>query len=322
MSVSGVNASHAVSTVRRSEQLERRYAEERHDEASMQEERGDGGDALAQLEARYAVSLSDSAREALQVAMESVADGATLAGGGLYLAKLGLPIEPAALQALYSAQVGDDETAPTSMQLDQATTLDNLDAHADATVGSLAILMGNTLDNATSGQIAAAVAQQLPAALSSSGSSAKERDSNDRRELARRLLNVQDEGSLAYRQGLLPVLIGGQLVELDLVYFNERREADRPAGLRRLVMTLKTQTLGRVEVMAQAVGDRLSIAINAETATSSEALAAHAGEVRELIARLGWNVETISYDINARGGQASRHIVDHVLNAGTLSRLA
>jgi hypothetical protein len=322
MSVSGVNASHAVSIARRTDQLERRYADEQKDEASVQEEQGDGGDVLAQLEARYAVSLSESAREVLAVAMESVADGATMAGAGLYLAKLGLPVEPAALQALYAAQVGDDESASTSAQLDATAMLHNLDAHSDANLGPLAMLMGNTLDNATSGQAAAAVAQQLPAGLQSTGSGGKDRDSSDRRELARRLLNVQDEGSVAYRQGLLPVLIDGQLVELDLVYFNERREADRPAGLRRLVMTLKTQTLGRVEVLAQAVGDRLSISIKAETATSSDVLAAHADEVRDLIARLGWNVEAISYDLNARGGPAARHIVDHVLNAGTLSRFA
>jgi len=88
------------------------------------------------------------------------------------------------------------------------------------------------------------------------------------------------------------------------------------------VMTLKTATLGRVEVQANAVGDRLSIAINADSAASSEALAAHADEVRELIARLGWNVEKISYDFSAVRDNASRHIVDHVLNTGTLSRLA
>ena len=181
--------------------------------------------------------------------------------------------------------------------------------------------MGNVLDVAAGGQVSGVVAQQMPVGLLRDSAGTKDR-SNDRRDLARRLLNVQDEGSLGYRYGVLPVLIADQLVELDLVHFRERRDADQPAGLRRLVMTLKTPTLGRIEIQAQAVGDRLSIGIKAESAQSSDALAAHAEDVRELISRLGWNVDTISYDFNADRGRAARHIVDHVLNADTLSRLA
>lgn len=302
------------------EKLELKYVDAQNDAASAQEQSGDGSDALAQLEARYAVVLPEDSRQLLKAAMDSVADRATMAGSGLYLAKLALPVESDALQALYAAQVGDGETNST-IEAAAAASLNSFDPHSTAAVSHFATLMGDALGNAPSGHTAA-VAQQLSAGLQSTGTGTKDRDPNDRRELARRLLNVQDEGSLVYRQGVLPVLISGQLVELDLVYFNERREADRPVGLRRLVMTLKTETLGRIEVQAQAVGDRLAISINAETAAASEALSAHAGEVRELVRRLGWNVETVSYDFDARRDHASRHIVDHVLKAGTLSRLA
>jgi len=303
------------------EKLELRYVDTQSDDASASEEAADGGEGLAQLEARYAVTLSEGAREILQVAMGSVADRATMAASGLYLAKLALPVEPDALEALYTAQVGDDAVA-SALPAEADATLSGIDPRSPAAIGYLATLMGDALDNALVVRADAAVAQQIPLGLQAGNTGAKDRDPPDRRELARRLLNVQDEGSLAYRQGVLPVLISGQLVELDLVYFNERREADRPAGLRRLVMTLKTETLGRIEVQAHAVGDRLSISINAETQASREALSVHADEVRELIARLGWSVETIAYEFDARRDPAARHIVDHVLNGGSLSRLA
>lgn len=302
------------------ERLELRYLDAEDASSSSQDAGGsDGADALEQLETRFAVNLPEAAREVLQVAMDTVSDRGTMAGSGMYLAKLSLPVESEALQALYAAQVDD---AGASTDPATAAVPANADPRSKAAVNHIATLMGNALESAA-GNAAALVAQHVPLETLTSGSGgARDRNSGDRRELARRLLNVQDDGSVAYRQGVLPVLIAGQLVELDLVYFGERREADRPPGLRKLVMTLRTSTLGRVEVQAQAVGDRLAIAVSTDSAASSEALAAHADEVRDLIARLGWNVESVVYDFSSRVDNAARHIVNHVLNAGTLSRLA
>lgn len=299
------------------EKLELRYEDEQIGGEFIENEPS-GNDSLAQLEARYAVSLRDADRQAIEAAMSAAANSTTMAGGGLYLGKLALPIDAGALDALYAAQVWDAEGAHLS-RAEAQLGLDAGELPSGTSISQLAAWMGNALDAAAGGQISGAVAQQV--SVGQLRDSSRDR-SDDRRNLARRLLNVQDEGSLAYQYGVLPVLIADQLVELDLVHFRERRDADQPAGLRRLVMTLKTPTLGRIEIQAQAVGDRLSLGIKAESAQSSDALAAHAEEVRELISRLGWNVGTISYDFNADRGRAARHIVEHVLNAGTLSRLA
>jgi Flagellar hook-length control protein FliK len=126
---------------------------------------------------------------------------------------------------------------------------------------------------------------------------------------------------VGYRFGVLPVLIGDQLVELDLAYFRERRDTQADAGMRRMVMTFSTPSLGRIEVAAQALADRLNISIKTDSAASSEVLGRHASEVRDLLSRLGWNVDAVAYDFAPDPRRAASHIVDHVLQADSLSRL-
>jgi hypothetical protein len=86
-------------------------------------------------------------------------------------------------------------------------------------------------------------------------------------------------------------------------------------------MTFSTGSLGRVEVLAQALGERLTIGIRTDSPAGREALAAQTTQLRELIGRLGWNVEAVSYEFDTQVGRAARHVIDHVLNADTLSRL-
>lgn len=274
------------------------------------------GAALAQLQARHAVSLTPGQQRAIERAMSQADDPAAMAAGGIFLSKLALPVEAAALEAIYAAQLwaGGASTvtvaidnvaqgiAPTAALLKKALESSQPDAGEPAVSADLA--------NATVGNT-----PQLSAGDSGTA------DSGEQHDLARRLLNTQDEGSLLYRYGTLPVLISGQLVELDLVYFREREVADRRNGLRRLVMSFKTEALGRVEIVAHAVGDSLSIGMKAESAQSSTALAAHAQEVRDLVGRMGWNVGTVSYDFDSGTARAASHIVAHVLDADTLNRL-
>jgi hypothetical protein len=138
--------------------------------------------------------------------------------------------------------------------------------------------------------------------------------------MARDLLNANDDGALAYAYGTLPVMVADQLVELDIVLFRDRQEAQASHAMRKLVMTLQTENLGRVEVMAQALGSRLTIAIKAQNAEASAALSAQADEVRELVVQLGWHVEAIDYGIDPLHTRAAREIVDHVLQSGSIDR--
>jgi hypothetical protein len=265
---------------------------------------------LASLQMRFAVTVGAADRTAIEKAMAQATNPAVMANSGLFLSKLALPVEENSLEAIYESQMWPSEGASTGSAGDAGTVAgDSPD---------LVQLMAHALDAdaAATGMPATTATLHTPGSADMQGGT-----DQSGRESARQLLNVQDDGSVGYRFGVLPVLIGDQLVELDLAYFRERRDTQADPGMRRMVMTFSTPSLGRIEVAAQALSDRLSIGIKTHSAVASEVLAAHAAEVRELVTRLGWNVDTVSYDFDAAGRRASSHIVDHVLQADTLSRL-
>jgi hypothetical protein len=277
------------------EKLELRYVGEDSVAVVMADHAAAGEDAIAELAGRYAVDLQATQRAAIEQAMQNAAaEPAAMIAGGLFLSKLALGVDAANLHALYGAQRW------SSKALERASLEDSVAAEAVASPVQLAE------------QMLAALQQHEP------DTGDPERD---RRELAQRLLNEQDDGSVAYRFGTLPVLVADQLIELDIVHFDERRREDRAAGMRRLVMTFSTSSLGRVEVVAQALAERLTIAITSDSPQGREVLAASSQDVRDLVARLGWNVESVSCDVRERVDRAARHVIDHVLNADTLSAL-
>jgi flagellar hook-length control protein FliK len=273
------------------EKLELRYVGSSEVTVAMDDHAAVSEDALAQLAMRYSVALQPAQRAAIERAAEDAQQPDTMIEGGMFLSKLALPVDDTSLQAVYSAQRwgtgGNAAATPTESPPPNAAALTKL-------------------------------AEQMLAALQPHSDG--DRDSDAERDLAQRLLNEQDEGSVAYSFGVLPILIDDQLLELDLVHFRERRREDAPSGMRRLVMTFSTPTLGRVEVLAQALGDRLTIGMVTDSLTSREILAARGAEVRDLLARLGWNVEAVSYEYNADVSRAARRVLTHVLNSETLSR--
>jgi hypothetical protein len=276
------------------EKLELRYIGEDQVAVTMQDHAALGEDSLAQLAQRYSVALQAEQREIIEQEMAQAEEPEAMAACGMFLSKLALPLEGRTLRTLYDVQSWEANAARAP------------GAALHPSLGNSPVLVG--------------VAEQLLSALQG-GSADAQGDGDTQRELAQRLLNEQDEGSVAYRFGILPILIDDQLLELDLVHFRERRKGEDAPGVRRLVMTFSTGSLGRVEVLAQALGERLTIGIRTDSPAGREALAAQTTQLRELIARLGWNVEAVSYEFDTHVGRAARHVIDHVLNADTLSRL-
>jgi hypothetical protein len=120
---------------------------------------------------------------------------------------------------------------------------------------------------------------------------------------------------------VLPLVIADQLFELDLVYFRDRHSsAESSTRSKRMVMTLNAPTLGRVEVLAQSIGDRLSITIKSDSEASRQILSAERERVRELLARLGWAIDGVAYEVDGIETRAASHVVDHVLGGDSLSR--
>jgi hypothetical protein len=272
-------------------------------------------DPVTRLERQFAVRLTSDDRSELDRAMQDVSRPELMAAGGVYLAKLALPVDVAGLQSLYATQHWDG-MRPASTVLGRVAM--NARAPAVADEADIAEAMREALlpdaTSTTTGSTA------LPSTNAESSESRDTEDSPERRSW--RLLNTPDEGSVLYRYGQLPVLIGDELVELDLAYFRERRgDTAQSTGMRRMVMTFSTPALGRVEVAAHCIADRLSISIKADSPDSVEALATRGEEVKGLLARLGWSVDRVSYEVDPLESRAARHVMDHVLKAETLSRL-
>jgi flagellar basal-body rod protein FlgF len=120
--------------------------------------------------------------------------------------------------------------------------------------------------------------------------------------------------------GTLPVLVGGELVELDLVVFRQRRPGQETSVRGRLVMTLTTQSSGRVQIDAQALADRLIIKFSGSSIRDTEELARYADELRELVARFGWHVEAVTYEIDEWQSRSGYAMSDTMAAIGTLMR--
>jgi hypothetical protein len=252
------------------------------------------------LSARYQVPLSNLEHDRLAQAMKSVAEPRSMALSGFYLAKLGLDLSPDALGALYAAVQNGSPPAPAAV-LDVSALLPNLAPQAQAQLHSLVERMDATLNTA-------------------SGEQHGDTDSERHGALARELLNGPLGEGLARHYGTIPVLVSGQLLELQLVAFQHRETPSERSPVRRLFMTLTTPALGRVQIAAQAQGQRLSVTFTGASVRATDALASHAAEVRELATRLGWHVDSVVYSVGQPTGGAEIAMT-HVLLDSTMDQL-
>ncbi|HEU4653035.1 MAG TPA: flagellar hook-length control protein FliK [Steroidobacteraceae bacterium] len=291
------------------EKLELRYVGVEAAPETGSTETATGGGLIAALENKFATSFTGEQRQQLEKALSKAGDANAMALGGVFLNKLALPIDIESLTTVHDEQVW---TTPATGH--SAATL----SRAIHTGGDETEILAEHLRAALDAASAPMSAPVQGAVASATNDFAN--DDQDARRSARELLNVQDDGSVTYAYGVLPLMIGDQLVELDLAYFRERRDTQATDGMRRMVMTFSTRNLGRIEVLAQSIGDRLAIDMKTDAAASSDVLASHAEQVRDLVARLGWQIDSVSYSFNPNGLRAARHIVDHVAQSDTLSR--
>jgi hypothetical protein len=298
------------------ERLELKYVasdqspSEVHESASGAEEDASSPTLLAGLQARYKITLSPEQQEFLERAVGRAADPTSMALSGLFLAKGGNPIAEQGLQAIYAVQRDDVAPSKAAGAAVEVSKLITATASGDNTASSdFAELLAGALHEAP--------AAMPPLGVGNGNTSSEQSGADDGGELARWLLNIQDDGSVAYRYGTLPVMVAGQLVELDLVLFQQRPSQGAATQIRRLVMTLDTQSFGPLQVEARALDNRLAITFTGQSPQAAGDLASYSGEVRQLATRLGWNVEAVGYEYG-RTGRAARQIIDHVLAAGTV----
>jgi hypothetical protein len=302
-------------------------------EASVREARADAApaapaDELTATFAQFGLKLDDGTRSALLRALKGAADPQAAVLAAMTLAKIGLPQEPALLDAVQAllrrrpaaSAAGEGFTesfsinpgAPLAAQLHEVlraalaagnTTQTAEAAGEPAQVASGAADNGQTADQGGSG------------AGSGAGSESK---------LGQWVLNSQTGGAVVHRVGTLPLLLGGRLVEVDVALFEQdaRQSRQGEPRARHLVFVLDTQTLGGVEVSARLVDSRLRVRFAADRDATLELLAGRREELSRQLAQLGFTVDEITYETRTSAAQnpAYRAVADYVVTQGSLDR--
>lgn len=255
----------------------------------------------------YRVPLSHADDQLLRNLADSARDPARMLMSGLFLARMQTELNPGILGALYQLQVSSG-TQPASAGR----------SPSDPARLSAATADHSEIDELSMSLLDALTPQDVGGIRSVADS---EGDDEHPATIAQRLLNRPEEGSIQHQYGHLPLLVAGELVELDLAMFTPKSADAAKTSNRRLVMSFSTETFGAIQIEAKAIDQRLVVTLTGESAAAIDTLAAHENEVRRAAERLGWAVEVISYDVTPQVARAARDVVDHVLSTGTVNRL-
>jgi hypothetical protein len=143
---------------------------------------------------------------------------------------------------------------------------------------------------------------------------------------AQRVLNAQSGGAVAHRVGMLPLEAGGEVLEVDAAFFEENREADRhqaPLRYRKLVLSLETERLGRVELRAVMADTHMRVALATESEAATRALLRHGEGLSRELADAGWQLDEVAYETRARHPEngAVAAAAEHLVTPGSVNRL-
>lgn len=289
---------------------------------------------------RYQARLSETDRAMLLRTMRAVDDAPAMAQVGVFLNKLGLNQSAVLLESLYAKLKGEANQVRRHGEWSAPPRLDALAGQAAgsqvATVRQLADVVGRAVGtDVESSDDKPSDTDTVRARESQSEDGDKnvpgvgfEPDRNDDDALNRLtqwILNAQTGGSVVHRLGTLPLLLGGRLVEVDVALFEQRREQVPKPGAqhRQLVFTLQTEHLGRVEVVARVVGDRVRVSIATENESNTALAAGYAETLKSSLAEAGWVTDEVSYEtrtVNEQTGAVSS-VVEHVISLDSMNRL-
>jgi hypothetical protein len=279
---------------------------------------------VAELFERYVGKLGAEQWQALQrlVARSPQPDQAALAG--LILNKLGLQIAPDFFKAV-SATIGRAEEAGLFALPPKAIVLatDSVPADQSSTLALAALLNRFLVD------VPEVRFRTPPRAEGEDGQGIDEGLAQDDvdYDLARWILNAQTGGAVAHRIATLPLLVDGELVELDVALFEQSadREPSQQHGLRHreVVLALSTEALGRVEIRAVLAGGHVRVQIIAGDGGTSQFMSTHAERLAAELQEIGWQVDELRYETRAANDANGvvRSLVEHVISPGSVSRL-
>jgi len=269
------------------------------------------------------LKLDEQARAALTRALRNAGDPQALVLAALALAKIGLPQNPAlldAIQVLLKRRPSASESPAQSAE-----------AFAVSPGQNLATQLHEAIKTALPRSEAATASANpaSPANISSAGADSGQASDHggsqaDPGQLGQWILNAQTGGSVSHRVGTLPLLIAGKLVEVDVAFFEQdaRRAKEGEPRSRHLVFVLNTEQFGGVEVSARLVNSRLRVRFAADRAATVDLLASRREELSRRLVELGWVVDEIAYETRASDDRNPAYgaVVDYVIAQGSLDR--
>jgi hypothetical protein len=301
------------------------------------------GSAIDNVLQRYRIELTDADRATLMRAARSADDPEAMGLAGAMLSKLGLPQTSVLLEAMYRAQFAVGTGSPAadatrSESLPQVTASWGQAAQLQETsIRQLADLLGSILERkvAAAPRAAAADASRATAGLEMVQYSPSRQqtdllgDGESRRKLqdslAATILNAQTGGVVAHRSGLLPLLVGGRLVEVSFALFEQQRPANQAQGLqhRQVLFSLNTQQMGRVDVLARITGGHVRVQITTDSEERTSQTARYADLLKGSLSESGWNVDEVAYGVRAENPHNAvvRSVIEHVVSLDSLNRL-
>jgi len=130
---------------------------------------------------------------------------------------------------------------------------------------------------------------------------------------------------VAHRSGLLPLLVGGKLVEVSFALFEQRRPANQTQGLqhRQVLFSLQTEQMGRVDVLARITGGHVRVQISTDSEDRTSQTACYTDQLKGSLAESGWNVDEVAYATRSDSAHnaAVRSVIEHVVSLDSLNRL-
>jgi hypothetical protein len=123
----------------------------------------------------------------------------------------------------------------------------------------------------------------------------------------------------------LPLIVGGNLVEISFALFEQQSSAAQSPGLRhrQVVFSLRTEHLGQVDVMARVTGDHVRVQLLTGTEENTGEASRHSAALTQALTESGWTVDEIGYGVRTAGGQDAtvRSVIEHVISLDSLNRL-
>ena len=295
----------------------------------------------------YKCKLDKLDLRTLQKAVETAKEPSNMVLAGLFLSKRGMPVDPLMLQQLYAVQ-----TAPATAMASVPATPDlqqnNKEAASTLTVADLAQAMRTVVEihagemmasvaaaaKKTETNVTTAVVSDLDEVNASSLTmqmhgtdvdDVEQNGDNNRKPASisalHDLLSDVDANGLGVRYGTLPVLINGQLVELELMLVKHRPKETDAEPVKRLVMSIHTQGLGTVSITAEALNEHLLINISAEKTEYAETLGNYANDVRALAERFGWSLQSVAYDVKTHSAKLAQRVMEHSIRQGVIDHV-